>query len=88
MIISFDSILKNNLGLMVSCRKFRLFSILWMLRLVGHCGGCWIGVVLPPFGQTGLRPFIASYVNIHIAGHIQFLVILGVISLSVFGVLR
>ena len=45
---------------MVSCRKFRRVSILWMLWLVDF-EGCWIGVVLPPFGQKGLRPFLASY---------------------------
>ena len=45
---------------MVSCRKFRRVSILWMLWLVDF-EGCWIGVVLPPFGQKGLRPFLVSY---------------------------
>ena len=56
--IFFDNTFKNNWGLMVSCRKFRRVSILWMLRLVDF-EGCWIGVVLPPFGRKGLRPFLA-----------------------------
>ena len=62
------------LGRWVACHKFHRVSddlikslgvvlprpIVWMLLLV-DCGGCWIGVVLPPFHQTGLRPFLASY---------------------------
>ena len=60
LIVSVDSILKNTWGLTVSCHKFRQVSIVWMLLLL-DCGGCWIGVVLPPFGQKGLRPFFASY---------------------------
>ena len=74
LIISFDSILRSILGRWVSCHKFHRVSgdlikslgvvlprpIVWMLLLV-DCGGCWIGVVLPPFHQTGLRPFLASY---------------------------
>ena len=58
LIISFDNTLKNNLGLMVSCRKFRQVAIFWMLLLV-DCESCWIGVVLVPFGQKGFRPFLA-----------------------------
>ena len=55
----FDSIWKNNSGLMVSCHKFRRVSIVWMLWLVG-CGCCGIGVVFPPFGQKMFRPFLVS----------------------------
>ena len=60
LIVSSDSILKNSLGLMVSCHNFRQVSIVWLLGLVG-CGGCWIGAVLQPFGQRRLRPFLASF---------------------------
>ena len=46
---------------MVSCRNFRRVSNdCVFLGLVG-CGGCWIGVVLQPFGQKCLRPFLASF---------------------------
>ena len=60
LIISSDSILKNSLGLMVSCHNFRQVAIVWLLGLVG-CGGCWIGGLLQPFGQRRLRSFLASF---------------------------
>ena len=60
MIISSDSILKNSLGLMVSCHNFRQVSIVWLLGLVG-VGGWWIVGVLQPFGQRRLRPFLPSF---------------------------
>ena len=39
---------------------FRRVAIGWMLWVVG-CEGCWIGVVLVPFGQRHLRLFLASF---------------------------
>ena len=70
---------------MVSCHTFRLLSIVLTLLGLVDCEGCWIGVVLQPFGQRCRRPFLASFQIYHIAGHIHFLIIQESISLSVFG---
>ena len=60
LIVFFDNTLKNSWGLMVSCRKFRRVSIVWLLGLGVH--GCWWGYgVLQPFGQRCLRPSLACF---------------------------
>ena len=62
LIVSSDSILKNSLGLMVSCHNFRWVSndCVLLLGLGGHrC--LWGCGVLQPFGQRRLRSFLVFF---------------------------
>ena len=57
--IFFDRILKNSLGLTVSCHMFHQVAILWNTGLGGL--GLWVGGVLQPSGQRCPHPFLVSF---------------------------